>query len=88
MENNQFLRTLWQNHIAEEQIWMDEEEKAIMRNVTAVEEELRRDMTETQRKLLEIYNDHVAELHAAGLSRAFEKGVVFSARYARAVFEE
>lgn len=85
MEKDQFLRILWREHIAEEDNIMGEEEKKILKDVVAVEENLRQDMTEIQQRLLEVYNDHVADLHAVGLSRAFEKGVLFATRYERAV---
>ena len=88
MEHKRFLRTLWQEHMAEECVWMEEEERELIKAVVAVEENLRQDLTETERRLLEIYNDRVADLHAVSLARAFEKGVIFATQYMRAVFGE
>ena len=88
MEHKRFLRTLWQEHMAEECVWMEEEEQELIKAVVAVEENLREDLTETERRLLEIYNDRVADLHAVAVARAFEKGVIFATQYMKAVFGE
>ena len=88
MEHKRFLRTLWQEHMAEECVWMEEEERELIKAVVAVEENLREDLTETERRLLEIYNDRVADLHAVAVARAFEKGVIFATQYMKAVFGE
>ena len=88
MEHKRFLRTLWQEHMAEECVWMEEEERELIKDVVAVEENLREDLTETERRLLEIYNDRVADLHAVAVARAFEKGVIFATQYMRAVLGE
>ena len=88
MEHKRFLRTLWQEHMAEECVWMEEEERELIKAVVAVEENLREDLTETERRLLEIYNDRVADLHAVAVARDFEKGVIFATQYMKAVLGE
>ena len=88
MEKNNFLRTLWQEHMAEECMRMEEEEQELVKDVVAVEENLRQDFSKTEQQLLEIYHDRVADLHAVSLARAFEKGVIFATQYMRAVFGE
>ena len=87
MERSNFLRTLRQEHMAEECMRM-EEELELAKDVVAVEENLRQDFSKTEQQLLEIYNDRVADLHAVSLARAFEKGVIFATQYMRAVFGE
>ena len=64
--------------------WAEQAEEAVV----AVEENLRQDLTETERRLLEIYNDRVADLHAVAVARAFEKGVIFATQYMKAVLGE
>ena len=86
MQNKNFLRELWHEFVAVDCAGMEKEEREIVQRMVAVEEELRRGLTEAQQQLLERYSDHVADLHAIGLAKAFEKGVIFSARYERAVF--
>ena len=88
MERNNFLRTLWREHMAEECVWMEEEEKELIKAVVAVEENLRQDFSKGEKQLLEIYNDRVADLHAVAVARAFEKGVIFATQYMRAIFGE
>ena len=86
MKNKNFLRELWYELVAVECTKMDNEEAEIVKRIVAAEEELRCGLTEEGQQLLERYSDYVADLHAIGLAKAFEKGVVFSARYERAVF--
>ena len=83
-----FLRTLWHEHMAEECVWMEEEEKELIKAVVAVEENLRQDFSKGEKQLLEIYNERVADLHAVAVARAFEKGVIFATQYMRAVLGE
>ena len=86
MKNRTFLRDIYHEYVQVECAPMDEEEAEIMKSIVTVEEELRRDMTEAERHLLEIYNDHMADLHALELGKAFEKGAIFSSQYWKAVF--
>lgn len=76
-----FLRHIFRDHISEENVLMDGEEKEILKSIVTVEDSLRECLSDAQKEILEVYNDYQNELCAVYKEKAFAEGVVFATHF-------
>lgn len=78
---NDFLKSIWYLSIMEDTFEKNDEEKRLLKEAAAYEDELTKNMTDEQKEILFEYSCCLSEISCVCDAKAFVKGVKFAASF-------